>query len=124
MHHSLLPFLLFLLSIPITYTIYIPITPDVRRQERIESFEAQKPLPTSVLLASGDSEASAPSFPSPLPVGSHPLAADPKQRKLVMLFDDDIEDLKHEMEDLRTGMERLRGKLETMERKAYNDDER
>ena len=103
--------------------IYLPPTlTDLLREERIASFMAQKPLPTSALLAG----AAMTSFPSPLPVGSHPLEAIPKGR--VDTLEDEIEDLRSEIEEVKGEIKRLNSQgLETGvtngERKEKSNDE-
>ncbi|MCJ1423349.1 hypothetical protein MMC29_001232 [Sticta canariensis] len=89
--------------------IYLPPTlADLLREERIASFMAQKPLPTSALLAG----AAMTSYPSPLPVGSHPLEAIPKGR--VDMLEDEIEDLRSEIEEAKGEIKRLNSQgLET-----------
>lgn len=82
--------------------IYLPPTlADLLREERIASFMAQKPLPTSALLAG----AAMASFPSPFPVGSHPLEAIPKGR--VDWLEDEVEDLRNEIEEAKGEIKRL-----------------
>lgn len=75
---------------------------------------AQKPLPTSALLAG----AAMTSFPSPLPVGSHPLEAIPKER--VDILQDKLDDLRNEMEEVKAEMRMLKGKAG--EAGVKNDD--
>lgn len=88
---------------------YLPPTvTDLLRQERIASFLAEKPLPTSALLAGAAMTSLPSSFPSPLPVGSHPLEAVPKGR--VEVLEDELEDLRSEMEELQREIKMLKGK--------------
>lgn len=90
--------------------IYLPQTlANLLREERIASFMAQKPLPTSALLAG----AAMTSFPSPLPVGSHPLEAIPKGK--VAMLEDELEELKNEIEEVMGEIKRLNSQaLETV----------
>lgn len=82
--------------------IYLPQTlADLLREERIASFMAQKPLPTSALLAG----AAMSSFPSPYPVGSHPLEAIPKGT--IDMLEDEVEDLRNKMEEVKEEIKRL-----------------
>ncbi|MCJ1468744.1 hypothetical protein MMC07_007374 [Pseudocyphellaria aurata] len=87
---------------------YLPPTvTDLVRQERIASFMAQTPLPTSALLAGAAMTSVPSSFPSPFPVGSHPLEAIPKGRMEVL--EDEVDDLRGELEELQREMKRLKG---------------
>lgn len=86
--------------------VYLPLSlADLLREERIASFMAQKPLPTRALLAG----AAMSSFPSPLPVGSHPLEAIPQGK--VDELEDEVEDLRNEMEEVKGEIQRLKSKV-------------
>lgn len=85
--------------------VYIlPTLPDLLREERISSFMAQKPLPTSALLAG----AAMSSYPSPSPVGSHPLEAITQGR--VEALEDEVDALMYEMDEVMEEIEMLKVK--------------
>lgn len=116
MVQPLIPLLVSLLVLVLhASAAYLPPTlADLLRHERIASFMAQKPLPTSALLAG----AAMTSFPSPLPVGSHPLEAIPIER--VDILQDKVDDLRNEMEEVKAEMKMLKGKAG--EAGVKNDD--
>lgn len=104
MLQPLIPLLVLILVLQASAIHLPPTIADLLREERIASFLAQKPLPTSALLAG----AAMTSFPSPFPVGSHPLEAIPKGR--VEVLQDELEDLRNEMEDIKGEIKRLKDK--------------
>lgn len=104
MLQPLIPFVVCVFILNVSAVYILPTLPDLLREERISSFMAQKPLPTSALLAG----AAMSSYPSPLPVGSHPLEATTKGR--VEALEDDVDALMNEMDELKEEIERLKGK--------------
>ena len=104
MLQSFISLLIFVFVLHVSAIYILPTLPDRLREERISSFMAQKPLPTSALLAG----AAMASFPSPLPVGSHPLGASPEER--VEVLQDEVDILMDEMEEVKEEIKRLKAK--------------